>query len=184
MRVLADQVASSALSSEHPQRSTRHTPNMTTNQQLINAAKWHRDVLNTTGTAHGTEHNASSLPAQSVSQTSVFQPTERGGQGVVNLDDVMQHQKRVLHHSEGFERSNYMKDQPASQEGGFFGWLRRGSLGSSSSDQSSTLDSFMQHQNRALHHSDGFERSDYMTNKQSSGNHSPPAESEGSSIFS
>jgi len=151
MRVLADQIASRALS-EHNQRPTTPTETMATNPKEVTDAMWHRSALNTNDTG---------------STFSRREVKEDDTGNAVSLDEVMLHQNRILHNEDGFEREQYLKETIL-EEGGSSS-ARRDSLGSPSDTEGpTTLDAMMMHQNRILHNEDGFAREDYETEKSSS----------------
>uniref|UniRef100_A0A914WJL3 Uncharacterized protein n=1 Tax=Plectus sambesii TaxID=2011161 RepID=A0A914WJL3_9BILA len=148
---------------------------MDAHPQQVNHAMWHRSALDMKDSNAAAGHDSMSVPRQAVNEASSGR--------FVTLDEVMDHANRYLHNSDGFERAQYMKDMTM-EEGGSSG-ARRDSLGSPSDfEQPSTLDTIMQHQNRILHHSEGFLRDDYMKEKSSSRHHGIMDDTEGSSIFS
>jgi len=167
MRVLADQIASSALSSDQNQRSTPKTETMATNPHIVTDAMWHRSALDT-------KEFDSALPSRDT-QSGDMRSTRQ-----VTLDEVMLHTNRVLHNADGFERTDYVKET-ITEEGGT-GATRRDSLGSPA-DGENFLEAVMMHQNRILHNEDGYAREDYVKEK-SEAMRDLLVDSEGSSIFS
>lgn len=171
MRVAAEQIASSAISSEHNHRSTPKSETMDPHPHMVNEAKWHRSALDT----RGTETQIPSTPAGALELTS-------DRDGFVTLDEVMIHTNRILHNEDGFERGDYIKEI-ITEEGGS-GAGRRDSLGSPSDlEKPNVFEEIMMHQNRFLHNADGFQSDDYYKEK-SSAVRELLLDSEGSSIFS
>jgi len=169
MRVAADLIASSALSSEHNRRSAPNSETMDPNPHMVNEAKWHRSALD----SRGVDTAFASTPVGGV---------ELKADPSVTLDEVMLHTNRILHNEDGFERDAYMKEIITEEGGSSSG--RRDSLGSPSDfEKPNLLEEIMLHQNRILHNEDGFQREDYFKEK-SSAARNMLLDSEGSSIFS
>jgi len=150
--VLAEQIASSALSSDNNHRPTTKTETMATNPHVVTDAMWHRSALDTKDTDPSLFANRQSDDLIS-------------GRNV-SLDDVMLHTNRILNDEDGYEREHYVKEL-ITEEGGSSS-ARRDSLGSPSDfEKPNILDEIMLHQNRILHNEDGFMREDYITEKSS-----------------
>jgi len=135
MRVAAEQIASSAISSDHNHRSTPKSETMDPHPHMVNDAKWHRGALDTRDT------------------DTLIAPTPAGAHELtsdrfVTLDEVMTHTNRILHNEDGFERGDYVKE--IITEGGSSAG-RRDSLGSPSDfEKPNLLDEVMIHQNLLL----------------------------------
>jgi len=93
MRVLADQIASRALT-QHSERSTTPTETMDPNPNLVVDAMWHRSALNSNDTGTTFSRINTEPPGQTVS-----------------LDEFMLHQNRILHNEDGFVLDDYMTEK-------------------------------------------------------------------------
>jgi len=166
MRVLADQIASRALT-QHSERSTTPTETMDPNPNVVVDAMWHRSALNSNDTRSFFSRPRTMEPSG---------PT-------VSLDEVMLHTNRILHNADGYEREHYLKETIIEDAGSSS--ERRDSLGSPSDMEGgpNMLDTVMLHQNRILHNEDGYVREDYMKER-SQTLRELLVDQEGSTIFS